>query len=253
MTPMERIVITGASRGIGLELARQFAARGDVVFATCRNPETAGRLRALSAGIEDRFHAPALDVSDEESIRQAADWIGARVSGIDILINNAGCFAPGEDGIENVRIEPMARTFAVNAFGPVLVTKRFLPLLRGGIRPRVVNITSGAGVLWDEEGQPGRQYSYGASKAALNQLTRSLAFDLKPHGITVVGLGPGFVRTDMTRGRNAPLTPEQSAQGMIALIERIGLEQAGRFYDWTGRECDWMKRKPSRLPSLTGR
>jgi len=106
----------------------------------------------------------------------------------------------------------------------------------------VAALTSGAGALWDEEREPGRPYSYGMSKAALARSLRTLADDLRPKDVTVVGINPGYVRTDMTGGENspAPLSPEESVSGMIAVLEQLTLDQTGRFFNHDGAEARWL-------------
>ncbi len=239
---MKRVLITGANRGIGLEFARQFLERGDRVFAGCRDPDAATELREWAANYPGSLSVIALDVSDEASVAAARATVGGETSALDLLINNAGTFATGEQGLANVDAAKMAHVFAVNAIGPAIVAKHFADLLGRGTNPLLANLTSGVGLLTDRVGSPGGQYSYAASKSALNLVIRSLSFDLHPRGIAVIGIGPGYVRTDMTRGGSATLLPDESVRGMIATFDRITPADTGRFFSYLNREDDWMTR-----------
>ncbi|MBC7805723.1 MAG: SDR family oxidoreductase [Akkermansiaceae bacterium] len=233
-------MITGANRGIGLEFARQFLERGDSVFAGCRVPGDANELWGLSSRFPGRLSVVTLDVADENCIAAARADVGETMDTLDLLVNNAGTFATGEHGLARIDSAKMAHVFAVNAIGPALVAKHFVDLVKRGTDPLIANLTSGVGLLTNRIGSPGGQYSYAASKSALNLVIRSLSFDLQPEGISVIGIGPGYVRTDMTRGGSATLLPDESVRGMIATFDRITLADTGRFFSWQNREDDWM-------------
>jgi NAD(P)-dependent dehydrogenase (short-subunit alcohol dehydrogenase family) len=239
---MKQILITGANRGLGLEFVRQFLERGDT--AGCREPESAAELHELQTTFPEHLNVVRLDVADAASIAAARAEVEAQTDRLDWLINNAGTFATGEAGLNHTDAAKMAHVYAVNCIGPVIMAQQFAPLLAKGERPLLANLTSGVGLLTDEERGPGGQYSYRATKSALNLLIRSLSFDLKPHGIMVVGIGPGFVLTDMTRGSSVtpPLLPPESVRGMIATLEARTFADTGRFYDWSGNEADWMRK-----------
>ncbi len=232
---MERILITGANRGIGLELARQYLERGDVVLATARNLETAEDLQALAAQNPGRCHLLPLDVTDEAAIAAVAALAATLVDGLDVLINNAGVF-PRNERPETLDAQTMLETLHINAVAPLIVARELLDLLRRGRRPRVLNITSQLGSLTRRAS--GRCYSYCSSKAALNMLTRSLAFDLQPDGIIAVVVHPGWVQTDMG-GAHAPVLVGESARGIIALADGLLPEQTSKFLTWDGREHAW--------------
>lgn len=232
---MERILITGAGRGIGLELARQYLERGDLVLATARNLEDAADLQALAAEYPDRCHLLSLEVTDEANIAAVAAQAAAQVDGLDVLINNAGVF-PRNERPETLDAQVLLETLHVNAVAPLIVVRELLHLLRGGTRPRIVNITSQLGSLTRRAS--GRCYSYCSSKAALNMLTRSLAFDLHDEGIIAVVVHPGWVQTDMG-GAHAPVLAGESARGIIALADGLTPEQTSKFLTWDGREHAW--------------
>ncbi len=232
---MERILITGASRGIGLELARQYLERGDVVLATARNLDGAAELHTLAAQHPGRCHLLALEVTDEAAIVAAAAQARGLVDGLEVLINNAGVF-PRNERPETLDAQVLLQTLHVNAVAPLIVARELLGLLRQGRRPRIVNITSQLGSL--NRRASGRCYSYCSSKAALNMLTRSLAFDLQAEGIIAVAVHPGWVQTDMG-GSHAPITPGESARGIVALVDGLAPEQTSKFLTWDGREHAW--------------
>jgi NAD(P)-dependent dehydrogenase (short-subunit alcohol dehydrogenase family) len=232
---MERVLITGANRGIGLEMARQYLDRGDVVLATARTLDAAADLQALAAQHGDRCHLLPLDVTDEAAIVAVAAQAAALVDGLDVLINNAGVF-PRNERPETLDAQVLLQTLHTNAVAPLIVVRELLPLLRRGQQPRILNITSQLGSLTRRAS--GRCYSYCSSKAALNMLTRSLAFDLRDDGIIAVVVHPGWVQTGMG-GAHAPVLVGESARGIIALADGLTLEQTSKFLTWDGREHAW--------------
>lgn len=232
---MRRIFLTGANRGLGLEFARQLLARGDWVFATCRQPEQAAELQALRERYPDRLHLAALDVSDDASIAQAVAAVEGHTDRLDVLINNAGVLYRDEHP-GNLQREQLARAFHINAIGPLLLTQALLPLLRRGERPVVFSLSTQMGSLTRKT--YGGFYSYSASKAALNMFGRALAADLRDEGIIVVLVHPGWVQTDMG-GPEAPLTPEASVGGMLRLLDGLTMDHSGRFFTWEGQEHPW--------------
>lgn len=242
MKPTRTVLVTGANRGLGLEFCRQYLEGGWFVFAGCRQPERAEALAALAQGhLGEHLAVIRVDVTDEATLLAAHDSVTVRTDRLDLLINNAGCFAPGEEGLSHVGVESMLHVFHVNAVGPVVLVRIMADLLRAAAPSAVVNLVSGSGLLTDHDEQPGGQYSYGASKAALNVCVRKMAADLRADGVTVVGLGPGFVLTDMTKDAPVPpqLHPDESVRGMIGVIESLSIEQTGRFFGYDGQECRW--------------
>ena len=239
---MQRILITGAGRGIGLELARQYAARGDRVLAGCRDIERAPELRALIDGHRGQVSVLPLEVTDVASLTAAVRQAYQEVDGLDILINNAA-INPDDatvDGPDGQRLLDDTRTlevFNVNVVAPVRVAQAFTSLLTHGTAPRVVNISSGAGSLtYATDGGDG--YIYAASKAALNMMTRTYAWTVRDQGITAVMIDPGWVKTDMG-GAGADLEPEESARGLLTVIDGLIPKDAGRFLRYDGAEVPW--------------
>jgi NAD(P)-dependent dehydrogenase (short-subunit alcohol dehydrogenase family) len=234
---MERILITGANRGIGYEFVRQYLQRDNTrLFAACRTPDTATGLQQLAAQHPDRLTVVQMDVIDKDSIIAAEKTVAAQVDGLDLLINNAAINPSGQQGFATISQETMLNVLNVNVVGPLLVTQVFVDLLKAGNNPRLVNISSQMGSL--ERRDNGGPYAYCSSKAALNMVTRSLAADLKIHDIISVMTHPGWVRTDMG-GSGAPLSTEESTQGLIQLFDRLTMKDNSQFYQWDGESLPW--------------
>ncbi len=238
---MQRIVITGAGRGIGLEVARQSLARGDRVLAGCRAIAGAPGFRQLADQHGDRLTVIPLEVTDAASITAAVRQVRAAVEGVEVLINNAAIDSgdaeiEGPDGQHLLDAARVLDVLRVNVVAPLVVAQAFLGLLRAGTNPRVVNISSGAGSL--SRKSQGGDYVYAASKAALNTMTRTFAFNVRSAGVTAVMLDPGWVKTDMG-GPNAHLAPEEAARGIVAVIDVLTPDDAGRFLRYDGAEVPW--------------
>lgn len=228
-----RIVITGANRGIGLELTRRYLDRGDQVEAAVRRPDAATDLAALAGGAGGRLRVHACDIRDGASVRAFAAALGDIA--VDLLINNAGVMGKMQ-ALPDLDDADVVNTINTNTLGPLRVTGALLPHLRRGSTRKIVHITSGMGSIGDN--QSGGAYGYRMSKAALNMGCRSMAMDLKGEGFTAVVMNPGWVKTDMG-GSHAPTPVEESAQKMIELIDRIGPEQTGTFLDYRGHTWPW--------------
>lgn len=236
---MQRILITGANRGIGLELARQYLDRDDTqVFATCRDPETADELNLLVSAHVDRAHVIQLDVADQTSIAASVEEVSKHTDGLDVLINNAGINpkTDREQTFGRLDAEAMLHVLHINSVGPVMVAQAYAELLRAGDSAKVVNVSSGAGSMARQSSGCG--YTYNASKAALNMFTRCLAGTFRGDNISVITLNPGWVQTDMG-GPNATLEPERSISGIIKLIDGLTMDDSGEFYQWDGATLPW--------------
>jgi len=224
------VLVTGASRGIGLEFVRAWLGRGATVIATARNPASAEELQSLLNHHEDHLRVLQMDVKDERSVELCASSLPA--TKIDILINNAGILSV--ETLDNMDFGAVLEQFKVNALGALRVTHALLGSLGEG--SRVINMTSRMGSL--DDNTSGGYYGYRMSKAALNMATRSLAVDLKNRGIIVVAMHPGIVQTDMTRGFGM-LTPHDSVQGINQVIDRLTMEQTGLFLHYQGTTLPW--------------
>jgi len=232
---VKRVLITGANRGLGLAFTRESLGRGRRVFATCRRPDEADDLHALAAEHPDRLTILRLDVTDEETLDASAEAVQDQEGALDLLINNAGV-SPSGERLGNLDAQTMLHTFHVNSVGPMLVAQRYLNLLHAGENAKILNISSTLGSLAQKSS--GGRYSYCSSKAALNMLTRALAFDLDADGIVVVAIHPDWVRTDMG-GSGAPLAPEESARGVLDVADGLTQADTASFYTYQGRELPW--------------
>ena len=219
---MKNCLVTGASRGIGLELCRQWQQRGHRVLAVCR--QASAELRALHCTAID-----GIELTDEASVARLA----ARVAGqrIDVLVNNAGILV--RDSLDELDFDGMRRQFEVNALAPLRVTNALLPNLGAG--SKVVIITSRMGSIADNGS--GGYYGYRMSKAAVNIAGVSLARDLRERGIAVLLLHPGMVATEMTGHQGVPVA--EAARNLVARIEALGLEQSGSFHHANGEPLPW--------------
>lgn len=235
---MQRIFITGANRGIGLELVRQYLEQDTArLFATARQPASADALTALAAQYPDRLTIIRLEVTDAEAIEAAVRTVRAEADGLDALLNNAAINPPRPSQLlDNITPETMLEVLRVNVAAPLMIARAFAPLLQAGDNPRLVNFSSGLGSL--ERRTYGGLYAYSTSKAALNSVTRGLAVDLRPQGITVIALHPGWVQTDMG-GENAALTPQEAVAGVRQVIAGLTAADNGRFYQWNGEIVAW--------------
>lgn len=225
---MPTVFITSASRGLGFEFARQYAAEGWRVIAACRAPERADALRGLAGRVEP----VAMDVTDAGAVQAAA----ADPSPIDLLVNSAGIIGEGGDGPGEVDYARWAHVLDVNTLGPVRVLDALAARLAASERRLAVTITSGMGSLADIGS--GSSLMYRTSKAAVNMAMRARAHSLRDRGITVVMINPGWVRTDMG-GPNAAIPAEQSVASMRAVLDGLTLADSGRFLNHRGPDYDW--------------
>lgn len=225
-------VISGANRGIGLELTRQLLNQGARVYAGARSPETSKALQSLSAESQGRLKVFALDVTSSESIAAFAGQVDA--DHVDLLLNNAGILLDSDTDWSGLDAKTLAQSFAVNSIGPVLMTQAFLPRLKKSADPKVANITSQMGSIADNSG--GGTFAYRMSKAALNMFTKCLSID--EGGLTTLCLHPGWVQTEMG-GSHAPVPVEKSAQGLLKVILSATREDSGRFLRFDGQSAPW--------------
>lgn len=228
---MQNVLITGANRGLGLELTRHYLTAGDRVFAGCREPQSANELKDLKGELQ----VLPLDVTDDGSVTGALETVSGTIQHLDILINNAGTTIKGES-LENLCPTEMLKVFDVNTVGPIRVLQKFAPLLKSANNGRVINISSQLGSI--TQARAWGQYSYNASKAALNMHTRRLAADSDSEGMIIISLHPGWVKTRMG-GAQAPLSPQQSAAQIAQVVEGLTARDHGTFLTHSGEKHPW--------------
>ncbi|XP_061578708.1 C-signal [Cololabis saira] len=250
------VLVTGASRGLGLELVTSLASGGyspGKIIATARNPTSAQNLQDL-AEKHPNIHIVPLDVVSQESIEQCAAEVDGLLQGdgLNCLINNAGINVVAD--FPSVTAEMMMENFHTNAVAPLMITKAFLPLLKraagrgasssgsmGIQRAAVINMTSLLGSVelnWGDRANNFKWYPYRTSKSALNMVSRCMAVDLQPDGILCMAIHPGWVRTDMG-GMEAPLSPEESVSSLLSVIGGLTEKDHGSFLNFTGEQLPW--------------
>ncbi len=219
-------LVTGSNRGIGLQFCTQLKQRGFDVIATCR--KASAELKALDVEIiED------VEVSDVNSLNALVEKLAGRQ--IDWLINNAGIAGGlGLSDIDVAAVESFKRQYEVNSLGPLLTTQILSNNLGEG--SKVGLVTSRMGSIADNDS--GGNYAYRMSKAALNAAGKSLSIDLKPLGIAVAILHPGWVRTDMT-GHGGLLDTDESVSGLLARMDELNLDNTGTFWHTNGEVLPW--------------
>jgi NAD(P)-dependent dehydrogenase (short-subunit alcohol dehydrogenase family) len=234
---LETIVITGANRGLGLAFTQHYLERGDTVFATARQPETAEDLNALHAQYPKQLFLLALDIRHDDSIAEFAKQVAQHTQAIDLLINNAGVNGlPNTRGLLTVTRQALNEMMDNNAVSPVIVTQALLGLLKNSLRPRVVMISSQMGSL--DYVKSGMNYGYTMSKAAMNMASRVLSAELSAQGVISITTHPGWVRTDMG-GSSGELSPQESASSLMRVFDGLTSADSGKFYRWNGTTHNW--------------
>lgn len=223
MSESKVVVITGANRGIGLELARHYAADGCEVIGVCR--QSSDELASVAAQVID-----GVDVTTDVGIEKLeSGLVGKRIH---LLINNAGLLQ--DEQLGSIDLDSLRTQMEINAFAPLRVTEALVHLMGQG--SKIANITSRMGSIADNDS--GGRYGYRASKAALNAFGKSLAVDLQPKGIAVAQLHPGYVKTRMVNFGGL-ITPEDSARGLAERIANLTLENTGSFWHSNGEALPW--------------
>lgn len=216
-------IVTGANRGIGLEISRQLGQLGVKVIITARNEEKgeAAYSQLKKEGLDVHFHA--LDVTNGESIQKLSLDVKEQFGALDILINNAGIYIDGKNSILEIDLDTVRKTMETNVYGPLRLSQVLTPLLQESGDGRIVNVSSGMGAIEDLGGW---SPSYSLSKTALNVLTIQLADVLRDRGVLVNSMCPGWVRTDMG-GSGAPRSVAEGADTAVWLatgkVGRTGL------------------------------
>lgn len=210
------VVITGAARGLGLEVARQLSVRGDEVVVTARDEAAA---QAVAHDLGPPAAAAQLDVADDASVAAFAERMAAEHTHVDVLINNAAAFYDEHVTPSQARLATVRGAFETNVLGPWQITQALLPLIRGSAHGRIVNVSSESGSL---ASMGAGEAAYGVSKAALNALTRKLADELRAEDILVNAICPGWTATDMGGPHGRPVS-----EGALSIIWGADLPDGG--------------------------
>jgi NAD(P)-dependent dehydrogenase (short-subunit alcohol dehydrogenase family) len=221
------ILLTGASRGIGLEFVRQLSPKEHQILAACRHPEQARELQELAQASAGRVRVITADVEDERAPQLLAAE-AEKMGSIDLLINNAGTYPEGES------VADFEQGFRVNAIAPYLITQRLLPFLKKSKHPKALYLTSMMGSIADNTS--GGSVAYRASKTALNMMVRCLTIDVP--WLTTVLMHPGWVKTRIG-GPNALISTAESVQGMLRVVDGLKLEDSGAYLDYEGDGLPW--------------
>lgn len=231
---MPSVLITGANRGLGLELSRQYAADGWRVFACSRDPNRADALQAVADDHPGAVSLHPLDVTDHAGIDALAREL--RDQPLDVLLHNAGVYGPRKMVLGQLDYRAWEHVLAVNVLAPVKMAEAFFRQVAAGGRKVIACLSSAMGSI--AENTSGRHYLYRTSKAALNAAVKSLSIDLRPLGVIAVALHPGWVRTDMG-GEDADLAPADSVRALRAVIDRLTLDDSGKFLSYDGSLIPW--------------
>lgn len=226
---MKKVLITGAGRGIGLALTKEFLAHGYQVIGTYRDAQNAKELLQLAQD-PGKVVTVAADVTDEKSLGPLKDLL-RKQSEIDLLINNSGVIGQKSAPLSELHLDEVMDVFQVNTLGPMRVSRAALPFLKKN--GTIAQITSLMGSIADNGGG---YYDYRMSKAALNMFNSCLAKEFP--GLTCLALHPGWVQTDMG-GKDATVTTEDCAKGLFKVITQANSSQSGQFFDYTGKKLPW--------------
>lgn len=227
---METVLITGASRGIGLELTKKFLDLKYNVISTYRVKPS----RELEALLKyESLSIVELEVTDEVSISHFKNHLlGIQV---DILINNAGVKGADDQSMEEITQKDWLNTFAINSIAPLMISRAVLNNMENSPRPRIITISSQMGALQsDSIGL----YAYRSSKAAVNKVMKVLSLELKDKSVAVCLIHPGWVATDMG-GENADISAIDSASGIAKIAQELTMDDTGKFFTWEGNEHPW--------------
>lgn len=228
--PVPTLLVTGANRGLGLALARQYAGAGWTVHATARDPDRAQALRGLAGAVT----VHRLDIADPDQVAALAAALDGVA--IDLLINNAGINVTEHTELDDLDYDGWADDFRVNTIAPLRLSAALADNVARSARRTIAFMSSRAGSI--TANIAGGRYRYRSTKAALNAAVRSLALDLLPRGVICVAVHPGWARTDMG-GPRAPISPEASAIALEALFDRLEPHHAGHFLNYDGTELPW--------------
>ena len=230
---MTSVLITGANRGLGFGFVKSFLAKNINVICTTRNISGSKELLECKKNYPDNLEILELDLLEKKSENILSDLLSDKP--IDIFINNAGV-GNSNQRFGVVSSKPWLDVLKVNLIAPLTLTQSIIENIKKGSEKKIYFLSSQLGSIGDNTS--GGMYIYRSSKTALNQVVKSLSVDLKPMGITVISLHPGWVKTDMG-GPNAPVQIDESIKGMMQVIDKTDIRDTGRFLNYDGKELPW--------------
>ena len=231
---MKNILITGANRGLGLGLVKKFLKNNEKVICTTRNISKSKELILCKKKYNDNLEICELDLLDKESPNILSNFLGDKP--IDLFINNAGVIGHSAQHFKSVSLNHWIDVLKVNLISPLLITQSIIKNVEKSSERKIYFISSKVGSI--EDNKSGGMYIYRSSKTALNQVVKSLSIDLKPLGISVISLHPGWVRTEMG-GPNALISVEESVNGMVDVISNTSIINSGQFINYDGTRLPW--------------
>ena len=231
---MKKILVTGTNRGLGLGLVKKFLENNEKVICTTRNFSKSIELLLLKEKYNDNLEICELDLLDEESPNILSNFLGNEP--IDLFINNAGVIGHSAQHFKSVSLNHWLNVLKVNLIAPLLITQSIIKNIEKSSERKIYFISSKVGSI--EDNKSGGMYIYRSSKTALNQVVKSLSIDLKPLGISVISLHPGWVRTEMG-GPNALISVEESVNGMVDVISNTSIFNSGQFINYDGKRLTW--------------
>ena len=231
---MKKILVTGANRGLGLGLVKKFLKNNEKVICTTRNISKSKELILYKEKYNDNLEICELDLLDKDSPNILSNFLGDET--IDLFINNAGVIGHSAQHFKSVSLNHWLEVLKVNLIAPLLITQSIIKNIEKSSERKIYFISSKVGSI--EDNKSGGMYIYRSSKTALNQVVKSLSIDLKPLGISVISLHPGWVRTEMG-GPNALISVEESVNGMVDVISNTSIINSGQFINYDGKRLPW--------------
>ncbi len=231
---IKKILVTGANRGLGLGLVKKFLRNNEKVICTTRNISKSKELILCKEKYNDNLEICELDLLDKDSPNILSNFLGDET--IDLFINNAGVIGHSAQHFKSVSLNHWLEVLKVNLIAPLLITQSIIKNIEKSSERKIYFISSKVGSI--EDNKSGGMYIYRSSKTALNQVVKSLSIDLKPLGISVISLHPGWVRTEMG-GPNALISVEESVNGMVDVISNTSIINSGQFINYDGTRLPW--------------
>ena len=231
---MKKILVTGANRGLGLGLVKKFLKNNEKVICTTRNFSKSKELILCKKKYNDNLEICELDLLDKDSPNILSNFLGDET--VDLFINNAGVIGHSAQHFKSVSSNNWLEVLKVNLIAPLLITQSIIKNIEKSSERKIYFISSKVGSI--EDNKSGGMYIYRSSKTALNQVVKSLSIDLKPLGISVISLHPGWVRTEMG-GPNALISVEESVNRMVDVISNTSIINSGQFINYDGTRLPW--------------